>query len=156
MRTLMSLFTILVIVFGQGCGFSRLKQDLKELETVSTISGTIISESPRKKPIFIGLFSIDKELLRYNIKYKSGHYKFFVLPGTYYIAAFEDANEDLTFQHDEYVGAYGYPDPIKVAAGSNIDNINVTLLSPEKAKLAMPEIYKRHKKEKKLKQKTYL
>jgi len=146
MRTLMSLFTILVIVVVQGCGFSKLKQDLKELETVSTISGTIICESPRKKPIFIGLLSIDRELLRYNIKYKSGHYEFFVLPGTYYIAAFEDANEDFTFQHNEYVGAYGSPDPIKVAAGSNIDTINVTLLSPEKAKLAMPELYKRHKK----------
>ncbi len=146
MRTLMSLFTILVMVFCQGCGFSKLKQDLKQLETVSTISGTIICESPRKKPIFIGLLSIDKELLRYNIKYKSGHYEFFVLPGTYYIAAFEDANEDFTFQHDEYVGAYGSPDPIKVAAGSNIDTINVTLLSPEKAKLAMPELYKRHTK----------
>jgi outer membrane lipoprotein-sorting protein len=47
MRTLMSLFTILVIVFVQGCGFSKLKQDLKKLETVSTISGTIICESPR-------------------------------------------------------------------------------------------------------------
>jgi len=146
MRTLMSLFAILLMVFVQGCGFSKLKQDLKEWETVSKISGTIISESPRKKPIFIGLLSIDKELLRYNIKYKSGHYEFFALPGTYYIAAFEDANEDFTFQHDEYIGAYGSPDPIKVAAGSNIDNINVTLLSPEKAKLAMPQIYKRHKK----------
>jgi len=98
-RTLMSLFTILVLVFGQGCGFSRLKQDLKELETVSTISGTIISESPKKKPIFIGLFSIDKELLRYNIKYKSGHYEFFVLPGTYFIAAFEDADYDFSAWH---------------------------------------------------------
>ncbi|MBW2564356.1 MAG: hypothetical protein JRE29_10070, partial [Deltaproteobacteria bacterium] len=141
MKTLMSLFAILVMVFSQGCGFLRLKQDLKEWETVSTISGTIISESPRKKPIFIGLLSIDKELLRYDIKYESGHYEFFVLPGTYYIAAFEDANEDFIFQHDEYVGAYGYPDPIKVAAGGNIDTINVTLLSPEKAKVAMPEIY---------------
>jgi pimeloyl-ACP methyl ester carboxylesterase len=141
MRTLMSLFTILVMVFSQGCGFSKLKQDLKEWETVSTISGTIISESPRKKPIFIALFSIDKELLRYDIKYKFGQYEFFVLPGTYYIAAFEDANEDFIFQHDEYVGAYGSPDPIEVAAGSNIDTINVTLLSPEKAKLAMPQIY---------------
>ncbi|MBW1822430.1 MAG: hypothetical protein JRI92_11860, partial [Deltaproteobacteria bacterium] len=64
MKTLTSLFTILVIIFVQGCGFSKLKQDLKKWETVSTISGTIISESPRKKPIFIGLLSIDKELLR--------------------------------------------------------------------------------------------
>jgi len=146
MRTLMSLLTILVIVVVQGCGFLKLKQDLKELETVSTISGTIISESPKKKPIFIALFSIDKELLMYDIQYKSGQYEFFVLPGTYHIAAFEDANEDFTFQHDEYVGAYGSPDPIKVAAGSYIDTINVTLLSPEKAKLAMPQLYKRHTK----------
>jgi len=101
MRTLMSLFAILVIVVVQGCGFLRLKQDLKEWETVSKISGTIISESPKKKPIFIGLFSIDKELLRYDIKYKSGHYEFFALPGTYYIAAFEDANEDSTCKHEE-------------------------------------------------------
>ncbi len=146
MRTLMSLFTILVIVVFQGCGFLRLKQDLKELETVSTISGTIISESPKKKPIFIGLLSKDRKLLMYDIQYKSGQYEFLVLPGTYYIAAFEDANEDFTFQHDEYIGAYGFPDPIKVAAGSNIDTINVTLLSPEKAKFAMPQLYKRHKK----------
>jgi len=146
MRTLMSLFAILVIVVVQGCGFLRLKQDLKEWETVSKISGTIISESPKKKPIFIGLFSIDKELLRYDIKYKSGHYEFFALPGTYYIAAFEDANEDFIFQHDEYVGVYGSPDPIKVAAGSNIDTINVTLLSPEKAKQAMPQIYRKPEK----------
>jgi len=105
MRTLMSLFTILVIVVVQGCGFSRLKQDLKQWETVSKISGTIISESSKKKPIFIGLFSIDEELLVYDIKYKSGHYEFFALPGTYYIAAFEDANEDFNFQHDEYFAA---------------------------------------------------
>lgn len=145
-RLLISLCTILVMVCGQGCAFHKLKKDLKNLETVSKISGTIISESPRKKPILVALYTEDKEILRYNVKYKSGHYEFFALPGTYYIAAIEDANEDLIFQHDEYVGVYGSPTPIKVAAGSNIDNIDVTLISPEKAKVAMPQIYKRPEK----------
>lgn len=149
-RLLISLCTILVMVCGQGCAFHKLKKDLKNLETVSKISGTIISESPRKKPILVALYTEDKEILRYNVKYKSGHYEFFALPGTYYIAAFEDANEDLIFQHDEYVGVYGSPTPIKVAAGSNIDNIDVTLISPEKAKVAMPQIYKRPEKTRKI------
>jgi pimeloyl-ACP methyl ester carboxylesterase len=138
------------MVCGQGCAFHKLKKDLKNLETVSKISGTIISESPRKKPILVALYTEDKEILRYNVKYKSGHYEFFALPGTYYIAALEDANEDLIFQHDEYVGVYGAPTPIKVAAGSNIDNIDVTLISPEKAKVAMPQIYKRPEKTRKI------
>ena len=149
-RLLISLCTILVMVCGQGCAFHKLKKDLKNLETVSKISGTIISESPRKKPILVALYTEDKEILRYDVKYKSGHYEFFALPGTYYIAALEDANEDLIFQHDEYVGVYGSPTPIKVAAGSNIDNIDVTLISPEKAKVAMPQIYKRPEKTRKI------
>lgn len=152
-RLLISLCTILVMVCSQGCAFHKLKKDLKNLETVSKISGTIISESPRKKPILVALYTEDKEILRYNVKYKSGHYEFFALPGTYYIAALEDANEDLIFQHDEYVGVYGAPTPIKVAAGSNIDNIDVTLISPEKAKVAMPQIYKRPEKTRKIEQK---
>ncbi len=138
------------MICGQGCAFHKLKKDLKNLETVSKISGTIISESPREKPILVALYTEDKEILRYDVKYKSGHYEFFALPGTYYIAALEDANEDLIFQHDEYVGVYGSPTPIKVAAGSNIDNIDVTLISPEKAKVAMPQIYKRPEKTRKI------
>ncbi len=53
-----------------------------------------------------------------------------VLPGQYFIAAFEDANQDLIFQDTEWAAHYGSPSAISVKANQPQLNLDVTLLPP--------------------------
>ncbi|MGD8210729.1 MAG: hypothetical protein PVH37_26560 [Desulfobacterales bacterium] len=51
-------------------------------------------------------------------------------PGTYCLFAFEDKNEDATFQPDEWAGWYGDPIPLTATAGAVYRNLTLTLSAP--------------------------
>jgi len=94
---------IVCTLFGlclNGCVFMRVKEDIEKYNAYSHVVGNIISESSGYKPIFIGAFryeSGEEKLIDYGIIYGPGPFEIWLLPGEYYLAAFEDANEDMYF-----------------------------------------------------------
>jgi len=42
----------------------------------------------------------------------NGHYSFLVAEGTYYLATFEDLNNNLSYDKEELAGFFGTPDKI--------------------------------------------
>lgn len=140
--------TIIVCTFFglclNGCVFMRVKEDIEKYNAYSHVVGNIISEFAGYKPIFIGAFryeSGEEKLIDYGIIYGPGPFEIWLLPGEYYLAAFEDANEDMYFQQDEYVGWYGSPTPVNIIKGRNYKGMDICLRSPEKAKKELPIIY---------------
>jgi hypothetical protein len=49
---------------------------------------------------------------------------------TLFFFAFEDKNEDATFQPDEWAGWYGDPSPLTATAGDVYRNLTLTLSAP--------------------------
>lgn len=118
------------------------------LQQVGIIRGTVTGGSSPDKPIVVALLAADlnvdgyiKRVVDKQVLYQSGRFFFLARPGTYYIGAFEDANEDFMFQHDEYVDLHGSPDIIYVQAGGTYNYMDIHLQPPDKARGKVPFIY---------------
>lgn len=127
------------ILLISGCNMFALREELKVIDQNMLLHGKIISTSPHHKPVIVLLYELKpsgKELVSYSIYHKLGTFNFLQLPGRYIIAAFEDANEDLIYQRNEYAGYYGDPTIIDLEAGKDTGPLNVTLRPPDEITLA--------------------
>ncbi len=140
------LFVAISSLLISGCMFFGLREDVKDLNAATTISGTITTTSPRNKPILVALYRPEgsegrskPQLVTYAVMYGPGEFEFLRARGDYYLFAFEDANEDLTFQPEEEVG--WYPALIEARPGINFTNLEIRLRPPDEAKQQLPSLY---------------
>ena len=130
-----------------GCMLFNLHEDLEKEEQYSSVSGIIENNSPYKKPIQVLLVKInekddtDNTIVNTTVMYEPGPFKFWVLPGTYMVGAFEDKYEDLSFHPDDYVGWHGAPDTIVVEPDKSYKGLSIVLRPPEKARGEFPLLY---------------
>ncbi len=130
-----------------GCMLLGLHKDLEEQNRYSSVSGVVKSDSTHHKPIEVLLVKInmkdetDNTIVNSTVMYKPGPYKFWVLPGTYMVGAFQDRNENLTFEPDELVGWYGDPDPIIVEENKEYKGFPIVLRPPQEARRQFPLLY---------------
>ena len=134
----------MAVLLSNGCAVLGLRQDLSILDQTAEVSGKVAATHNSESPIFVALYQ-DKEgkqtLYAYQIAYSSGEFRFLMPPGTYYLFAFEDKNEDATFQPDEWAGWYGDPSPLTATAGDIYRNVTLTLRAPAGARLELPQRY---------------
>ena len=135
---------LLAAVAG-GCSIVGLREDLQALEQTSLITGTIAVSPPTDKPICIVLYrdilGQKKALDAYQVIYQRGDFAFRRPPGDYYLFAFEDANEDIAFQHEERIGWYGDPTILEAQPGVNFEGLRIVLRQPEEAQRELPQLY---------------
>lgn len=134
----------LAAILCSGCSFLGLHQDLAALEQTAEISGNVIAMPESEASVFVAVYKDqgEKQILHtYSIAYKSGEFSFLVPAGTYYLFAFEDKNEDATFQPDESIGWYGDPSPLTTGPGSASQGLVVTLHAPDEARAKLPQLY---------------
>ena len=130
-----------------GCMLFNLHEDLEKEEQYSSVSGNVESKSPYRKPIEVLLVKInenddtDNTIVNTTVMYEPGPFKFWVLPGTYMVGAFEDKYEELSFHPDDYVGWYGAPDTIVVEPDKDYKDLSIVLRPPEKARRQFPLLY---------------
>ena len=74
--------------------------------------------------------------MAYSIHHTSGIFTFIRLPGQYLIAAFEDANEDLMYQPNEYAAYANDSAVITVNPGESLYNLSLTVQSPHNVTLS--------------------
>jgi pimeloyl-ACP methyl ester carboxylesterase len=134
--------------FFPGCSMMHLYSESKELEKISELTGVVEASAFQGKPIVIVLLSVDpastnqwKAAVARRVLSGPGPFHFYAPPGTYNIGAFEDLNENETFQAEEPVGWYGAPDTIEIADKNNRDGLNIVLRSPEQARKELPHLY---------------
>lgn len=143
---------VLVCLSLSGCGL--FKPDAQKalenitLDQMGIIRGTVTGGASADKPIVVALLEADLNVDGYvkrvsdkRIVYHSGRFNFLVPPGTYYLGAFEDANEDFMFQHDEYVGMFGSPDILYIQAGGHYPHMDIKLQPPDEARDKIPFLY---------------
>ncbi len=130
-----------------GCMLGRLQDDLKRQDEYRLLAGTVESSSPHQKPIQVIVARLkpssqdDWEIVRRAILHQPGPFQFYVLPDQYFLGAFEDANEDLVFQRDEFIGLYGPQGKLKVEATQNYEGLKIKLLAPSLARRQFPAMY---------------
>jgi len=121
-----------------GCQFRALKRDLEEQDTIASISGSVVEETPSGSPIAVAVFS--DAMLRENVVNAqlshSREFRLNVRPGTYFVFAFADENRDFDYQANEPAGYFGAPTPVVLGDGAERTDIEITL----RPHLALPEI----------------
>lgn len=118
---------------------NRLRNDLKQFEQAGSFHVDVFNTSPDGKPIIVLVYKLvgtEKKLVDYSILQKPGKARFVLEQGRYLAAAFEDSNEDMVYQTNEYAGYFGKPDILKIKPEMLFGPVNITLLHPEKITLA--------------------
>ncbi len=146
----LSSFLTLVCLMS-GCTLLDLKDNVEWLDQATVISGEAsfpagTPEEISSLPLVVGLVlrkpDGEYEIDTYAVQYGPGEFKLVRRRGEFYLMAFADANSDLTFQHDEYVGWYGKPSPVHAKrGGADLSDMDIKLRSPDSARKEMPAIY---------------
>ncbi|WP_419662263.1 esterase/lipase family protein [Desulfosarcina variabilis] len=108
----MTVAAIALVALIDGCVFRELKNDLAEYEESFALVGEILTPTTDQGKVIVILFSETdgKQIpIRYVFPESTGHFSFLVGPGTYYLRAFEDLNENLDHDCGELAGQYGKP-----------------------------------------------
>ena len=126
-----------MVVLLNGCVFQDLKNDLAEYEESFALVGEILTPTTDQSKVIVILFSeTDGQQIpiRYVFPENTGHFSFLVGPGTYYLSAFEDLNENLAHDPGELAGQFSGPiivAPPETNAGKPGDrarqNLNIQL-----------------------------
>jgi len=116
-----------------GCNFVALQHNVEIYKQHVRLSGQVWNPSPENKPVIVLLYQVlnqKKRIVNYRIYHKPDRFQFMVLPGQYLIEAFEDANQDLTYQDTEWATYYGTPSIITIESDQDQLNLNITLQPP--------------------------
>jgi len=128
-----------------GCFLRRAASDLDEFGHAVTLRGRVQALGEQHTPIVVMLVAEDGEtgersILRSNVRYGSGPFEFLAPPGNYALLAFEDRNQDLTFQPDECAGVH-LKEFVHLEAGSISENLDIDILPAERANAEFPKLY---------------
>lgn len=99
--------TSLVMVLLSGCTFSKLDADLEELATVThEYSGVVLAEELESNSIVVVAMADPdgSDVLGYWMAYGESEFTMRLPSGEIYFVAFNDLNQDLTFQEGEPLG----------------------------------------------------
>ena len=114
----LSLLLVLCLIISlSGCAFMDLKKEVAEVEQTHSLAGKITLPSSLWESVVVMLYSQKEgknEIAAYTIPTETGYFSFYKPNGTYYLAAFEDLNHNLSHDPGEPAGCFGAPDPIVV------------------------------------------
>jgi pimeloyl-ACP methyl ester carboxylesterase len=131
---------LLIILFCSGCALVKLREDVQFSKDSCLFFGEIISNSPLKKPIIVVAYARqgDEVIIGdYALLNEPGPYELLVRQGRYRIFAFEDANDNLTYDHGEWAGHYGRPENVFPQPGGVNWGLDIEL-SPKRDQDAPP------------------
>jgi len=100
-----------------GCAFRDLKKEIAETEKTYALAGRVTLPSAPRGSVIVLLYSRKNgkmEIVRYTIAADTGYFSFFMPEGVYFLAAFEDLNNNLSHDEGELAGYFGAPDPIRL------------------------------------------
>ncbi len=136
------LLVILTIITLAGCSFQEARRQAAAVENIGYIEGTVLNPSDRQGTMVALLFRNDNNIpvrLEGKTVADSGYFKFSVLPGSYFVAAFLDDNNDNRFQQGEYGAMHGTPASIEVAPKQTVILEPITILGPPPKPDNVPE-----------------
>lgn len=144
---------IALILNISACNLREIKQEIKKAESVGVIKGKILLDTEQSGPVIVHRYHLDNKTFisdRFSRANFLGEYQFDSLPGTYFIAAFVDSNNDGIYQESEHANFYskepGKPESVILKSGKTlvVPNITISGKSPE-LRIGIKEDYKLEK-----------
>lgn len=133
------------VIFLNSCTLLRLQKEVDILDQLVPVEGNIINPYPEQGPVMLGAIKIrgkdDYAVVGGDVFYNSHEFKLHLLPGHYFLLAYQDSNDDQIFQSSENVGWYGEPWEIIKVGETSLEGIDVKMYSPMHARLAIPSLY---------------
>lgn len=130
---LLIIFLLMPSIIGSfsGCSLYQARQDVRQLEQTVELLGEVIVDG-NDKPVGIMLLRehLGKQTVRnYFVRYGSGPFRFFVVPGPVYLFAFMDQNENQEYDVGEPAAWYGgtVSKMIKVSKEGKVEGLFIEL-----------------------------
>ncbi len=119
-----------------SCSILEIQDQVKIVESAGVLTGKVKLLSPQKGPIIVARYHEDNGVYvidSYTRATSAGDYLFHVFPGTYFIAAYIDVNNDGEYQADEEDANYysvelGEPAEIVVESGKTVVNEDLIIV----------------------------
>lgn len=123
---ILSLYLFMALLLS-ACSLPEIKKQSEIINTLGVVTGEVHVSVNADGPVNVVLFEKKNEyfeLVDYDILAKDGSYRLYVLPGTYSVAAYLDANNDGVYQEGEpasYLGVLDRrPKEIRVVASEKV------------------------------------
>ena len=130
-----------------GLGWMGANDQVANIEQLSTITGQINNSIGGSGPIILIVLKINQDvdvaeaIVGKILLYGDGQFKFQKPAGKYFLLAFQDNNEDGTFQRKEIVGWHGAVKPLVVKNGVNVHGLTIEMRSIEESRQQIPRLY---------------
>ncbi len=128
---------VAVVVAHGGCStIFAVREQQRRADQNAVVSGIVSTEQPARGPLFVGILARDASgfyLVDHFVTEKPGRWIFALAPGTYWLAACEDANGDGRYENEPAL----VPDPDKpllLAPGQSVEGLD--LLIPQQGRFA--------------------
>jgi len=109
------LLWLCLTIFYSGCAFRDLKKEVAEIDTLYSMAGKISLPTASRGSVIVLLYTQEEgnnKIVQYTIAADTGHFSFLMPKGAYFLAAFNDLNNNLSHDKGEPTGYFGAPDPI--------------------------------------------
>ena len=133
----------LLLSLSSGCLFKTLRKDLEEYNSFLPITGSIVVDNSSIYPVVLALLSGeigDGKIVSYKVFYGTNDFTFTVTEDKYRLFAFEDVNEDMTYQKNERAAWYGFDDKFILERDKDLPEIKMILQTPDSVEKTFPFI----------------
>ncbi len=116
-----------------GCSIKQIHDQVEIVENVGFIKGNIKSTSDQKGAVIVLRYRDVKGIPSFEssvVASKKGDYMFSLVPGTFYIAAFVDVNNDGRYQPGEHGNYHGIPSTIDVLPKQTVTLETIIISGP--------------------------
>ncbi len=130
-----------------ACIFKEVKEQQKKLDAFCTLQGQVRTEKPGQKPLVVVLVRLpggrgdaraNWELADHYVLEGAGRWIFYIAPGTYALAAFEDRNANLVYEPGEPALDVKLEQAITCAAATSVENLDLLIPATGRAPVDGP------------------
>jgi len=127
-------FSLLAGLFLNACSFLTIKPNTDLGFNTSILSGFVHVDPQKQGPILITAYNVHNDNILAKGHVRLSQSGFFYLPvpnGMYYLAAFQDHNENEIYDPQEDCAQFGAPDLINAARQHIVTDLNMVLTTGE-------------------------
>jgi pimeloyl-ACP methyl ester carboxylesterase len=120
------------VVLTSGCMLFTARRQQGKMARVAHLRGTVRAEHEANHPLVVVLLRGDETgvtVFDHFVLERAGRWNFVVTPGTWHLAAFEDANADLVYEPSDPALAYGEATTFQLSPGDVRADIDLVIPS---------------------------
>jgi pimeloyl-ACP methyl ester carboxylesterase len=113
----------MIVGILSGCSVREIRQQGNYFGSASSIQGSVTLATGKKGPVIVNLYKQENNVLHLTTTVQAGAHGEYLLwadPGTYFVMAYIDTNNDSAYQTGELWNYYGKPTGVPVAVNQTV------------------------------------